>query len=205
MIKRVQIAIFLSILCCTLSQVYGNNQRHVKYFCDNNYPPFEFLNEKGEAEGFNIDLIKEIAILRNWDLEIQTLPWHQVFDSIDLEKPNYICSMFLASQRENKYLFSTAHNKVSFSLFTKKRSEIKEFEDINTHKLLIESNDVIKGVINGLGKYNIIEFDNYRDAFLFFNTKKTSIVICPLIQGNYFIKKENIKDIKEISSQGNRL
>jgi signal transduction histidine kinase len=192
----------LFILCCTLSQVYGNNQKHVKYFSDNNYPPFEFLNKNGEADGFNIDLIKEIAILQNWDLEIQTLPWHQVFDSIDLEKlnSNYICSMFLASQRKNKYLFSTAHNKVSFSLFTKKGSEIKKFGDINTHEILIVSSDVIIGIINGLGIYNIIEFENYRDAFLFLNTDKNNVVICPLIQGNYFIKKENIKGIKEIDS-----
>ncbi|MFO7730402.1 MAG: transporter substrate-binding domain-containing protein, partial [Spirochaetia bacterium] len=42
------------------------------------YPPFEFINDQGEPDGFNIEILRHIAELMNLNIEISLGPWDTV-------------------------------------------------------------------------------------------------------------------------------
>src|SRR6056297_2494661 len=83
------------------------------YLGDENYPPFEFINQQGKPAGFNVTVFEKLAETLNYNYTIDLIPWHQVVDSLEYSSKDYITSMFLSDKRKEKYLLSTSYNKVS--------------------------------------------------------------------------------------------
>jgi len=50
---------------------------------DHNYPPYEFLDNKGDPQGFNIDLIKAVAEVMGLNIKISLGPWNEVRSQLE--------------------------------------------------------------------------------------------------------------------------
>ncbi len=56
---------------------------------DNNYPPYEYLNEKNEPDGFNVDIIRAVAREMGFQIRIELDTWAQVRSEIETGKKRY--------------------------------------------------------------------------------------------------------------------
>ncbi|MGC9331600.1 MAG: transporter substrate-binding domain-containing protein [Bacteroidales bacterium] len=166
------------------------------YLGDENYPPFEFINQQGKPAGFNVTVFEKLAETLNYNYTIDLIPWHQVVDSLQYGSKDYITSMFLSDKRKEKYAFSTPYNKVSQALFIRHDSDISGFEDIKDKTILVVKGDIsfeflMEFHITG----NLKKFNNYAEAIKNLEEGKGDAVICPKIQGTYIIQKHNISGI----------
>ena len=65
---------------------FAGNDKVIRIMGDDNYPPFEYINDKGEPDGFNIDLIKTIMRDLGLNYTIELADWRIVLDSLKSNK-----------------------------------------------------------------------------------------------------------------------
>jgi PAS domain S-box-containing protein len=76
---------------------------------DFNYPPFEFINEAGEPDGFNVELIRAIAGELDLSVEFRLGPWPQVQSMLERGEIDLIQGMMYSVERDRRFDFSPAH------------------------------------------------------------------------------------------------
>ncbi|HOC93694.1 MAG TPA: transporter substrate-binding domain-containing protein [bacterium] len=73
---------------------------------DHNYPPFEFLDEKGRPAGFTVELTRAVAREMNIDARIQLGPWADMVDALRDGKIDALEGMFYSPERDRVLDFS---------------------------------------------------------------------------------------------------
>ncbi len=73
---------------------------------DHQYPPFEFLDERGRPAGFTVDLTRAIAREMGMDVQIRLAPWEDTVASLREGRIDAIQGMFYSSERDRLFDFS---------------------------------------------------------------------------------------------------
>ncbi len=168
----------------------------VTYLGDQTYSPYEYTDENGKPCGYNIALIKRIAEINDWELSIKMYPWPQILDSLETTTNNYVASMLYSQERNEIYHFSLPHSKVNYSMFVHKQSHLFDFSELHDKTVLVQERDIMHELVLKIGNNNkIITFDSFRDALFELNEGTGDVVLCPMIQGNYYIETEKLKNI----------
>ncbi|TKB56049.1 ATP-binding protein [Ferrimonas aestuarii] len=67
-----------------------NARADIVYGIDHDFAPYEWINEQGEPEGFNIDLMRQIAEQLNETLVIVPGPWRKVMQDFNASRINVV-------------------------------------------------------------------------------------------------------------------
>ncbi len=76
---------------------------------DDDYPPYEFLNEQGEPDGFAVDMVRAIAKAVNLDIEIRLGSWAEMIKALETGEIDAIPSIFYSPERSAVFDFSIPH------------------------------------------------------------------------------------------------
>jgi PAS domain S-box-containing protein len=76
---------------------------------DHNYPPFEYLDERGRPAGYNVDLTRAIAAQMGLDVTFRLGPWDQVVREMEQGKVDVMQGMFYLPERDLKFDFTPPH------------------------------------------------------------------------------------------------
>ncbi|NLZ38558.1 MAG: transporter substrate-binding domain-containing protein [Firmicutes bacterium] len=98
---------------------------------DMTYAPFEYLNDEGEPEGFDIDLIKAIAAEMGFEINLMNTAWDGLIPSLlggtsDL----IIAAMTITEERQESVAFSDWYFESTQYIAVKKGSGITKLEDL---------------------------------------------------------------------------
>jgi polar amino acid transport system substrate-binding protein len=92
---------------------------------DANYPPFSFINSKGEPDGLDIKAINWIAREMGFKVQHQPTQWEAVIPSLKAGKIDLIASgMSVDEPRKQQVNFSTCYFKTVMILVAKKDNSI---------------------------------------------------------------------------------
>lgn len=100
------------------------------------FPPFNFVNEKNELTGFDVELCKEIAKR----LGLKPLPvavvWDGIVAGLLARKYEMVCSSLAITEARKKSVdFSKPYYRSGAQLFVKKGSELKSLDQLQGKKL----------------------------------------------------------------------
>lgn len=77
---------------------------------DNAYPPYDFLDERGNPIGFDVEIIQAIAKHQNLNINIVPQGWGALMTDLDNAKNDLVLSgLMKTEERANKYLVSNAY------------------------------------------------------------------------------------------------
>ena len=145
---------------------------------DNNFPPYEFLDGKGEYRGFNIDIMKAIEEAMDIEIEIIPMRWADAVSALETGQIDAIQGMSKISSREGKYKFTQATVVNSSGIFIRKDNDyIEGIEDLKGARIAYQIGDIneekIKDIPNAImvPRYNQIEaiqalLEDKADAFI---------------------------------------
>ena len=92
---------------------------------DANYPPFSFIDSKGEPDGFDIKAINWIAKEMGFKVQHQPMQWESIIPSLKAGKIDFIASgMSVDEQRKQQVNFSTCYYKTVMILAAKRENPI---------------------------------------------------------------------------------
>ncbi len=108
---------------------------------DMDYPPFEFINERGEADGFNTDVLKAVARVMKMELKFDFRQWSTVRRMFEEGEVDALAGMLKTPSREERYDFSIPYFPMSYTVFVPEGSSIRRKEDLGQAIIIVQESD----------------------------------------------------------------
>ena len=138
MLKSVLNPVLLLLLFCF--QSWGQTGKTIRYGGDSNYPPYEYLNSKGQPEGFNIDVMKAIAKEMDFKIEFVLEEWSAIRKELEETNNIDIADMFYSVQRDSIVDFSIPFTIAYDEIFVRTNSTgINTLDDIKDKKVIVQN------------------------------------------------------------------
>ena len=166
---------------------------------DNNYPPFEYLNDAGEPEGFNIDIINAVAQEMGLQIRINLGPWHEVRQQLERGEVDLLMGMFNTEERDKLVDFSISHFIASYAVFVRDGSDIRSIDDARGKSLLVQEGDLGHDyVLENQISSRITPKENLALVLTELSEGRGDGAVISRLQGLRIIESLNIKNLKAV-------
>lgn len=200
LIMRNTLLFFLFILhltgFCDTLQVQNAVKNKLMVKGDQYYPPFEFLNEKGEPDGFNVALFKKIADELKLDYAIELGPWWKVRKELTDGKIDLLVGVLVSDERAKYFNFSLPHSMMNFRVITRKGFNVNSLDDLKGKSIVVQKADLMNDII--LAKNiaeNLILAKDQHEALRMIQSGKYDAAIIGGIQAAYLIQEYKLKGL----------
>ena len=112
---------------------------------DHRYPPFEYLDEKGNPAGFNVELTRMIAREMGFDVDIRLGPWTEVLHDLERGKIDAVQGMFYSVERDRKFDFTQAHSVNNYVSVVRRGENFDPFSlsDLKGRSIVVQKGDLV--------------------------------------------------------------
>ena len=137
------VLVLLSTMPVFFAQASGHNNV-ITIGGDHNYPPYEFLNEDGEADGYNTELTLAIAEVMGIKVSIQLGDWDKMRSQLDAGEIDALQGMIVSQARTENYDFSPPHAYIHQSVFARKGSpRISELSELGDKEVIVQNGGIM--------------------------------------------------------------
>lgn len=172
-----------------------NDHIVLKVAGDVNFPPYEYADESGIYTGFNVDIMRSIALSTGIDVKFYPMPWYEACERLKNGDVDVIQGMKIATDRDKYYEFSKEYLENSQSIFvTDGNNDINKFEDLQEKNVVIQQGDVAANNLNALKNVNIIQTNDQEEAINKLLSGQADAYIGNTLTGVFFINKYDIKN-----------
>jgi ABC-type amino acid transport substrate-binding protein/ActR/RegA family two-component response regulator len=198
----INIILFLFFFGYSTPYVFGQ-PRTLRVGADNAYFPFEYLDDERNPAGFDIDLLKALALEANLDIQITTGDWFIIKDQMKRGDFDMLAGMYYNPDRAEYYDFSLPYIIITHSLFVKSGSKIvslTELKEDESIRVVVENSSILHKYLttNGVLPERILAVENQLDALLIVEDSYTTCALLPALQAKYIAKKNGLDDIKMV-------
>jgi polar amino acid transport system substrate-binding protein len=111
--------------------------KYINGFDLDGYPPFAFVNEKGEPIGFDVDAMNWIAQKMGFSVEHRPINWNGIIPSLLAGKIDMVCSgMSISPERREQVNFSMPYWKIRKYLLVRQDSALTDADLLRGGKTL---------------------------------------------------------------------
>ncbi|MDZ4198819.1 MAG: transporter substrate-binding domain-containing protein, partial [Kiritimatiellia bacterium] len=120
---------------------------------DHNFPPYEYLNARGEPEGFAVDLIRAISRETGLEIEIRLGPWARAVRALETGEVDLLQGIFYSEERSRKFDFTLPHASQHYVSVVRAGSgrAPESFEELRGHRLVAQEGDLIQAQLESHG------------------------------------------------------
>ncbi|MGE4273043.1 MAG: basic amino acid ABC transporter substrate-binding protein [Desulfitobacterium sp.] len=164
------------------------------------YAPFEFMDEKQNPVGFDIDLMNEIGKDLGYTVKFESSSFDGLVTAIG--QGNYdavISAMTITDDRSKSVLFSDPYFESAQVIAVKKGSDIKSEKDLTGKKVGVQQGTTGQGAVEGLS-IDPKKFETIGDAINDMMIGGSDAVVADTPTLYYFIKQNPNMDIEIVSS-----
>ncbi|MFP4179685.1 MAG: transporter substrate-binding domain-containing protein [Spirochaetaceae bacterium] len=164
------------------------------------YPPFEYLNEAGEPEGFNIDILRRIAEIMNLDIRINLGPWEEVRKEIERGEIDILAGMYKTEERAKQVDFSIPHFLASYGVFVPERSQIVNLKDLEGSRILVQTGDLAHDYLieQEIGE-EIVTVDEWEALLPELRAGRADCAVMGMVQGVQLLQERGYDEIRVLS------
>lgn len=167
--KKIIVLALCLLMCLSLCACGGKTEKQTLVVgFDAEFPPFGFVNENGEYDGFDLALAKELCVRLGWDFKAVAINWDSKDNELATGSISCIWNGFTCTGRENEYTWSDAYVDNSIVVVVKADSGIQSLADLAGKTVMVQSassgadalngntalKDTLKQVVE-LGDYNL--------------------------------------------------
>lgn len=168
---------------------------------DNNYPPYEYVDENGVFKGFNVDIMRAIAIELELDIEIIPMTWDEAQRALEKGEVDAIQGMTKTRIRDEIFDFTEELVINSQALFVKKdTSFIQDMKDLSGLKVAFQKGDVTNEVMKTVASIIPVEKENQTIALDALLNGEVDAFVGNRLTGLYYLQK--IKRMNEVKIIG---
>lgn len=109
---------------------------------DSGYPPFQFLNDQGEPDGFDIELTMAVAEAVGINVQIEMDEWANVVESFNNGETDVLMGVFRTAERESKMDFSIPHFITSYVFVVREGDNISHLSELTDKEVFAMRRDV---------------------------------------------------------------
>ncbi|GAA3537993.1 transporter substrate-binding domain-containing protein [Zobellella aerophila] len=111
---------------------------------DQSYPPYEFLNQDGEPDGYNVELTRAIAEVMGMKVDIRLGDWDAMRKGLETGELDALQGMVFSSERTAEYDFSPSHALVHQSIFARKgEGRATELAELRGKEVIVQRGGIM--------------------------------------------------------------
>jgi PAS domain S-box-containing protein len=197
---------YLVILVLSLSWISANghtdtvwnytSNKKILVSGDHYYPPFEFLNENGQPDGFNVEIFRLIASNLGLNYELQLLPWDQVRTKAENNEIDVVMGLMISPERAQKLIFGTPHSIMTHGIFSNKSRLYTNLSDLKGKKISVQKSDFMHDyLLMNQFDTEIIAVDSQLDALVMVESGASDAALIGNFQGAHLIKKYHLNQV----------
>ncbi len=168
---------------------------------DENFPPYEFVVEVDGVKayrGFNVDIMKAVALQTGIEIEFQPMTWANALDALDTGQLDAIQGMKYNAQRAAKYDFVDYLTSAQ-SIFVRKETVVTDLDSLRGHKIAVQGGDVAFQRLQASGDYDLVVVADQEEAFNRLLAGQVMAVIGNKLAGQYILQKNKQVDLVKIA------
>ncbi len=130
---------------------------------DRNFPPFEFLDEKGRPAGYNVDLTQAIAREIGLNVEIRLGYWRERVQALKNGRIDLLQGIFYSPSRNLEFGFTQAHTMGNYVAVVRKGEGTPpvSVQELRGKRIVVQENDIMHDFAreNGLERNVVLAAD----------------------------------------------
>jgi PAS domain S-box-containing protein len=175
--------------------------RHFIVKGDQYYPPYEFINGKGEPDGFNVELFSMIANDLGISYQLELSPWDQVRTELEAGEIDVLMGVLVSPERAEKISFGIPHAVMTHGIFTRKDHVFKSLEELRDKEVIVQNKDRMHDYLIETGLTGkIIPVADQLEALRLLSSGKHDAALLGNFQGLHLIRQDKLKNIIITSS-----
>ncbi|WP_047983592.1 basic amino acid ABC transporter substrate-binding protein [Ornithinibacillus californiensis] len=121
------------------------------------YAPMEYMDDKGNIVGIDIDIVKAIAEAAGFEVEFKNIGWDPLFPAVENGEVDFaVSSITITEDRRKTFDFSDPYFVANQLILVPADSDIESFEDLKGKKVAVQINttghEVVKGLLGNTSK-----------------------------------------------------
>ena len=139
--------------CGTDSTTGGEGGGDKKYIVatDATYAPMEYMDDKGNIVGTDIDIINALAEELDIEIEFKNYGWEPLFSAVSSEEVDFaVSSITITDERKETYDFSDPYYFANQLILVPEDSSVTKFEDLKDKRVSVQINTTGHKVVQGL-------------------------------------------------------
>ena len=193
------IALFLVILLIQLiipSAAFADTRPVLIVGDDEYYPPYSFIDEKGQPAGFNIELITAVANAVGYDVEIRLDEWSKTREALNNGELDIISGMVYSQERELTYSFSLKHSVNVGDVFSRSGEKVSSLEDLRGKTIVVQRADIVAEYLASLDlDLRLIEVSSAKEAIQAVSERSYDYAALMKLPGLYAIKEFSFNNV----------
>lgn len=197
----------LILMLSFLSAVQGiaGESRKIIIRGDNAFPPYEFINDKGEPDGFNVDLTRAIMEELNMPYDLQLEDWSTVLHELEDKKVDLVTGVAKSEIREDNVKLSRAHSYIDYILVCRKDNSIRDKSELSKKKIIVQLSSLPYRKLEEMNfDANLILVNNMMEGLTMLSEGKGDVAICPDNMAKYIIYKDGLTNLNIVDSGWSR-
>lgn len=179
-----------------------DKEKEIFAVCDTGNRPYEFLNEKGEPDGFSVELFKTVMERLGLKYRIKAIPRKEFSTYMNNCSSVVYIGVSYSPGKTEKALFSIPYATGNISIVSRAQDNYRQISDLLHKKIILKK----------CGKnFNVFVKDKMYDSIIPVNTVKEALVILSQGEGDAFVgttaeiqhelKKPGIKNLVANTSE----
>lgn len=166
---------------------------------NNDFFPYEFINDRSEPDGYNIDLIKAVARQGEIKIQIDLGPFATIRQELESGRIHGLTGVLYSLERDKVFDFSIPHIVISYAVFVRNDFDVKSPMDLKEKEIL-----VVKGVyahdwlVNNDFTKKIITVDRPEEALDKLSRGEHDCAVLIRLHGLDLMRAQNIDNLKTV-------
>lgn len=137
---------------------------------DATYAPMEYMDEKGEIVGIDIDIVNAIAEAAGFEIEYKNYGWEPLFPAVKSGEVDFaVSSITITEERQKEFDFTEPYFQANQLILVPEDSDVTKFEDLKDNKVSVQINTtghIVVGELLGDTNKNILAVETMPFAIM---------------------------------------
>lgn len=162
------------------------------------YPPFAFINEFGRADGFSVELLREISVLMGLTVNLRMGPIDKLRESLDNGEIDILIGAEYNDGSKRDYIFGQPHTVLYDAIFYGSSGpDFEQIEDLKRHHVVTLKNDIASNyLISNEITENIKTAETVAEALKMVSGGRVEAALLPMESGDIIIDSYNLRGVK---------
>lgn len=163
---------------------------------DKQFAPFEFVNEKGEFDGFSVELFQAMMKRLGVKYTLELDDWAKVQNELNNKQIDLVIGMIYSKERAEKVKFGIPHCMISYNIVCRKDNDYANLEQLKGKSIIVQNKDRAHGYLLSTGLTDkIVTVENIADAVKLLASGKCDAVLSFDISSFYFVRKSGYDNL----------
>jgi polar amino acid transport system substrate-binding protein len=165
------------------------------------YPPYEFLDEKGDPAGYNVDLTRAIAGVMGMKVEFRFDDWSKLRADLLLGRIDILQGVSYSEERAQSLDFSPPHTIVHHAIFARRGAPVvNTFEELRGKKVIVFEGGIMHDTLRRLGLGpDLVLTSSPADALRLLASGKCDYAVVASLPGMFLIRQLHLTNLVPVA------